>query len=661
MSLYVIDFDIKTSSKDCVKCTACCKRACCAKMREAPDCPKSCPLNDAAMMQLLVLLIEAGGDEPTASSVPAWVTAYWGREDTDWMYQTEPQNACLNEGGKCSWPRGKMLGGCSVINGMMYMRGHAADYDGWAVNGAAGWSWRDVFPYFLKSEDNRNIGSGISPQYHSKGGPLPVQRFRHAPQFAHDVVAAGIELGYPPTSDLNGESITGFTLAQALNDEGSRYSTARAYLRPAARRENLDVLLNAHVTRVLFAQWEKRATGVQYLRDGETKEVKATKEVILSAGTINSPQILLLSGVGPKEALEGLNIPVVHDLPGVGQNLHNHIGVSLDFTLEKEPDNAELNWATAMEYMLSRNGPMSSTGMSQLTGIVNSKLAGAGGRHPDVQFFFGGYYAGCGDETIHEEPDNPDRRHVTIAAIALQPRSRGYLTLRSAEPLDPPILQPNYFLEEHDMNVVMDAARIAFRLANTTILREKYGMTPTPGHGGDCGEVEDGLTDEFLKCLIRYQTAPENHQVGTCKMGPSSDPVAVVDVDLKVHGIEGLRVIDASIMPTVPTGNTAAPTIMVAERGSEFIVTRYQRSKTQQTLASRFGGVSDPSFGNQLTTQNGEGQTDSPDERWKPWEKNWHFGHPWQHKSNSGFQHDEQWHKKHSIPLSNQRYDHNSR
>ncbi|CAG9791473.1 unnamed protein product [Diatraea saccharalis] len=605
--------------------------------------------------QWKVLLLEAGGDEPTQSSVPAWVTAYWNRDDTDWMYHTEPQEkACLHDGGKCSWPRAKMLGGCSVINGMMYMRGHAADYDGWAINGAKGWSWFDVMPYFLKSEDNKQIGNGISGQYHSTGGPIPVQKFPYAPQFAHDVVSAAIELGYPPTTDLNGDTITGFTIAQTQNDNGSRYSTARAYIRPAAHRQNLHVLLNAHVTRIIINPASKKVTGVEYVKDGETKTVGIKKEAIVSAGTINTPQILMLSGIGPKDTLDKFNIPVVNNLPGVGQNLQNHVGVHLSFTLTKEPEVPELNWATAMDYMLQREGPLSATGLSQLTGIVNSRYAPAGGRQPDVQFFFGGYYASCstGDVTPLDA-ENEDKREVEISAISLQPRSRGYVSIQSVDPLQPPVMQPNYFLDEHELNVIVDAAKIAYKLANTTIMREKYGMIPTPGYGEECGNNTENPPDEFFKCLAMFYTAPENHQVGTCKMGPDSDPMAVVDTQLRVHGIQGLRVADASIMPNIITSNTAAPTVMIAERAAEFITTRYQQSKRRpDELGNRFGDDNAGQASNEGDNWNyfdyGSNEAKLTDgQRWKPWHKDWML---W-HKSPD---HNINWHTKQNVPLERQ-------
>ncbi|XP_045770259.1 glucose dehydrogenase [FAD, quinone]-like isoform X2 [Maniola jurtina] len=602
--------------------------------------------------QWKVLLIEAGGDEPIPSSVPAWVTAYWGRKDTDWDYSTVPQEkACLDSGGVCSWPRGRMLGGCSVINGMMYMRGNPTDYDGWAVNGATGWSWFEVLPYFLKSEDNREIGNGVSGQYHNIGGPLPVQRFNYAPRFAHDVVSAAIEMGYPPTSDLNGETGTGFTIAQTFNDNGSRYSTARAYLRPASKRENLHILLNAEGSRVIVDPATKKVTGVEYIKNGQKNVVGVNKEVVLSGGTINSPQILLLSGIGPRETLEQFNIPVIMDLPGVGQNLHNHVGVTLEFTLTKEPDVPELSWESAMEYMLKRQGPLSGTGLSQLTGKVNSRLAAAGGRNPDVQFFFGGYSASCGDGSVGDAEtlaDESNKRTVSVSAIALQPRSRGYLTLQSADPQQPPKLQPNYFLDEHELAVVVDAARIAYRLANTTILREKYGMQPTEGYGSECPGGGPNPTDEFFKCLTKLHTAPENHQAGTCKMGAADDPMAVVDPQLKVYGIDGLRVADASIMPTVVSGNTAGPVVMIGERAAEFVITKYQEQlrNLYGENASSLSSDSDYSASNDRWNNNDSGN-DKWDGRWKPWDKHWddsQWAKPYDHPS----QHVD-WHRKNNV------------
>ncbi|KAI5634038.1 GMC oxidoreductase domain-containing protein [Phthorimaea operculella] len=532
-----------------------------------------------------VLVLEAGGDEPPISSVPAMLTAYWTRNDTDWNYHTEPTDracrsngnegcywprakmfvaamltaywtrndtdwnyhteptdrACRSNGNEgCYWPRAKMFGGSATFNGMMYMRGHAADYDGWAINGAKGWSWAEVFPFFLMSEDNKQIGKLVSREHHNKGGPMPVQQFNYAPPLAHSVVAASIELGYPPTTDLNGDNVTGFTIAQTFNNHGSRYTTTRGYLRPNSHRKNLHVVFHAHVYKLIVDPVTKKVTGVEYLdlnNGNEKKKVKVTKEVILSGGTMNSPQILLLSGIGPRETLDKFNIPTIADLPGVGQNLHNHVGVDLSFVMTKSKDTPELNWGTAAQYLLSRTGPLSATGMSQVTGLANTKYAPAGGRHPDAQFFFRGADADCADGTMPDANSIEKHPVLGISVVNLQPKSRGYMTIRSIDPMVKPLFQPNYFLEERDVDVLVDAAKIAYALTNTSILQSKYGMIPNPDHGTECGDVNQ-ITDEFLKCMIKTHTAPENHQVGTCKMGDRSDPMAVVDTELKVHGVE---------------------------------------------------------------------------------------------------------------------------
>ncbi|XP_049879212.1 glucose dehydrogenase [FAD, quinone]-like [Pectinophora gossypiella] len=534
----------------------------------------------SANPQWKVLLLEAGGDEPTLSSVPAWVTAFWWRNDTDWNYYTEPQEkACQDkEDHKCYWPRAKMLGGCSAINGMMYMRGHPADYDGWAVNGAKGWSWSDVLPYFLMSEDNKQIGTLVSKEHHNRGGPMPVQQFRYAPPLAHDIVAAAIELGYPPTTDLNGDNITGFTIAQTFNNNGSRYTTARGYLRPVSHRQNLHVVFHSQVSKVVVDPLTKKVTGVDYidLRSGQEKTVKVTKEAIISAGPLNTPQVLQLSGIGAKATLDKYNITTIMDLPGVGQNLQNHVGVNLDFVLNNEAEINQLNWASAMTYLLLRDGPLSGTGVAQTTGIVNTKYAPASGQHPDIQLLFRGYSSDCSSGEMQDDALVETRRSFTsISVINLQPRSRGYITINTTDPLAPPVLQPNYFDDDMDVKTLSEGARIAYKLSNATILKTKYGIEVKPDFGSECGSSE-GLSDEYLSCLTRYHTAPENHQVGTAKMGPASDSMSVVDTELKVHGIEGLRVIDASIMPAVTTGNTAATVIMIGERGSHFIMTQYQ-------------------------------------------------------------------------------------
>ncbi|GBP60115.1 Glucose dehydrogenase [Eumeta japonica] len=333
------------------------------------------------VMSQSVLLLEAGGDEPTASTVPGFYRNYWNNPEVDWMYRTQPQeDVCIDQGDQgCMWPRGKMLGGTSVLNGMMYHRGHKADYDDWVrLYNATGWSWDEVRPFFDKSEDNKQMGTVVSEKDHGAGGqglkrylmskPSYLYiffQFKHQPKLIFDILDAVQEAGFPVVSDMNDPNADGgFAIAQAFNHNGSRYSTSRAFLRPASDRTNLDVTLRAHVSRLLFDG--DQVMGVEYLRGGETHVVQVTKEVILSAGALNTPQILLLSGIGPKETLKKHDIHVVADLANVGQNLRNHLGVNFYFIMEKDKNTRILDWSVATKYLLNREGIMSSTGITQV-------------------------------------------------------------------------------------------------------------------------------------------------------------------------------------------------------------------------------------------------------------------------------------------------------
>ncbi|XP_025829119.1 glucose dehydrogenase [FAD, quinone]-like, partial [Agrilus planipennis] len=307
-----------------------------------------------------VLLIEAGQDEPTGAQVPSMFLNYLGTE-LDWMYFTEPEKeACLNENEqRCYWPRGKVLGGTSVINGMMYIRGSRHDYDNWASLGCDGWSYNDVLPFFLKSEDNKQLDL-VDRGYHAEGGPVVISQFPYHPPLSRALVEAGGELGYP-NRDLNGQYHTGFAITQSTNINGTRQSTAKAFIRPYKSRNNLHILLNSTVTRILINKRSKSAYGVEVVSEGKKQSIFATKEVILSGGAVNSPQLLLLSGIGPREDLEQVGVPLVHHLPGVGRNLQNHVAHFLTFNIN-DTNTTPLNWATAMEYLLFRDGLMSGTG-----------------------------------------------------------------------------------------------------------------------------------------------------------------------------------------------------------------------------------------------------------------------------------------------------------
>ncbi|XP_060532982.1 glucose dehydrogenase [FAD, quinone] [Cylas formicarius] len=518
-----------------------------------------------------VLLIEAGNDEPTGTQVPSMFLNFIA-SDIDWGYQTEPEpQACLNENERrCYWPRGKVLGGTSVMNGMMYMRGSRKDYDDWAALGNVGWSYNEVLPYFLKSEDNKQINK-MDKGYHAQGGLLSVSQFPYHPPLSRAILKAAEELGNP-IRDLNGVYHTGFQIAQSTNHNGSRMSSSRAFLRPFRHRRNLHILMNATVSRVLINTTTKQAYGVEVLNAGTKQLIYATKEVILSGGAVNSPQILLLSGVGPRQDLEQVNVPVIHDLPGVGQNLQNHVAFFVVFNIN-DTNTAPLNWATAMEYLLFRDGLMSGTGISEVTGFINTKYNDPMLDHPDIQFFFGGFLANCARTgQVGERVDNGTRQIQIIPAV-LHPKSRGFIRLRDNNPLSHPLIYANYLTHPDDAKVLIEGIRFALRLAETKALR-RYGFqldkTPAPG----CENLTFG-SDNYWDCAVRRQTGPENHQAGSCKMGPKEDPLAVVNPALQVHGIDRLRVIDTSIMPKVTTGNTNAPAIMIGEKGSDMIKERW--------------------------------------------------------------------------------------
>ncbi|XP_012266950.1 glucose dehydrogenase [FAD, quinone] isoform X2 [Athalia rosae] len=512
-----------------------------------------------------VLLLEAGMDEPTGTQIPSFFFNFLG-SDIDWQYTTEPEDeACLNkEGKKCYWPRGKVLGGTSVMNGMMYMRGSRKDYDDWAKLGNPGWSYEDVLPFFMRSEDNLQVDE-MDSGYHATGGPLTVTRFPYHPPLSGAIMEAGKELGYP-VGDLNGRSHTGFAIAQTTSRNGSRLSTARAFLRPARGRRNLHVMLNSTVTRILFDN-DKVAVGVEFLYNGQLHRVNVDKEVIVSGGAVNSPQILLNSGIGPAEELRSVGVPVIHNLPGVGKNLHNHVAYSVGFTIN-DTDTTPLNWATAMEYLLFRDGLMSGTGISEATAMINTKYANPREDHPDIQLIFGGYLADCAETGMVGEKKGANRS-IYIIPTLLHPKSRGYLRLRSKDPLAKPMIFPKYLTAPEDVATLVEGIKFAIKLSETEALK-RYGFKLDKTPVKNCEHLKFGC-DAYWECAVKHDTAPENHQAGSCKMGPANDPLAVVDNELRVRGIRNVRVADTSIMPKVTSGNTNSPAIMIAEKAADMI------------------------------------------------------------------------------------------
>ncbi|XP_014219093.1 glucose dehydrogenase [FAD, quinone]-like [Copidosoma floridanum] len=526
-----------------------------------------------------VLLVEAGPDEPPGTDVPSMVAMFLGTE-IDWQYRTvNERTGCLSTGGSCSWPRGKNLGGTSSHNGMMYIRGHARDYDDWAALGNPGWTWKEVLPYFLCSENNTELPR-VGRKHHTQGGPLNVERFPWQPAITADILYAAAELGYPISEDLNGDRIVGFTVAQMTNRNGVRASSASAFLQPARTRGNLHVLLNATATKIIVEN--QRAAAVQYFKNGKFHLARATREIVVSGGAVGSPHLLLLSGIGPKEHLREKNVNVVKDLPGVGQNLQNHVSHTVSFTIN-EPNAYDLNWAVATEYIAFQRGPMTSTGLSQITGVLPSSFTTFD--HPDIQLYFGGYQAACATTgEVGALLDN-NKRSISISPTNLHPRSRGTLRLANNNPFVYPIITQNYLSHPIDIAILVQGIQVALSLANTTVLR-RYNISLTNPPIPACSRYPYA-SNEYWSCAVMQDTGPENHQAGSCKMGPPSDSWAVVDHELRVYGVKGLRVADTSIMPRVTSGNTAAPAMMIGERAAAFIKKDWGTKATQCSYFSK--------------------------------------------------------------------------
>ncbi|KAF5272033.1 hypothetical protein FQR65_LT05014 [Abscondita terminalis] len=529
-----------------------------------------------------VLLLEAGPDENELSDVPS-LSAYLQLSKLDWAYKIESTGrACLGmKNGRCNWPRGKVLGGSSVLNYMLYVRGNRRDYDLWESLGNPGWNYENVLKYFMKSEDNRNPYLQKTP-YHAKGGLLTVQESPWRTPLALAFVQAGRELGYP-IRDINGADQTGFMIAQGTIRRGSRCSTAKAFLRPVRLRKNLHIALNAHVTRLLIDPITMQAYGVEFFRHGRMHSVQARKEVILSAGAINSPQILMLSGIGPKEHLHQLKIPVLKDLR-VGENLQDHVAMGgLTFLVDKPISIVQDRFqafAMTMKYVVSGKGPMTTLGGVEGYAFVNTHF---GNRSwPDIQFHMAPAsinsdagrrvrkVLGLTDElynTVYKPIANRDS--WTVMPLLLRPRSRGWVKLRSKNPFHYPIINANYFDDDFDIKTLVEGAKMAVKISEAQSFKQ-FGSRIHRIKLPTCKHLEFG-SDEYWECHIRTISLTVYHPVGTCKMGPEWDPNAVVDPRLKVYGVKRLRVIDASIMPTIPSGNTNAPAIMVGEKGADLV------------------------------------------------------------------------------------------
>jgi len=491
-----------------------------------------------------VLLLEAGpADEAQEIHIPVTFSRLF-KSAIDWTYYTEEEPHLNNR--KLYWPRGKVLGGSSSINAMIYIRGNHYDYERWRDAGNEGWGYSAVLPYFKKAENQERGAS----EYHGVGGPLNVMDRPYTNPLSEAFIEAGVELGWPQRDDFNGATQEGFGNYQVTQRQGRRHSAAVGYLHPALGRSNLTVHTQALVTRILFEG--TRAIGIAYLKNGTEQQVRVNKEVILSGGAVNSPQILLLSGVGPADQLRALDIHVVADLPGVGGNLQDHPFVSVCntstqpislFDIEK-PENLQ-------EYLEHQRGPFTSN-VGEAGAFIRTRPDLP---EPDIQYHFAPvFYINHGLTPV-------EQHGYTIGPTLVTPQSRGHLALRSTDPTEHPAIHANYLASEADVQALVEGVKIARRLGQTKAFASFHDVETLPGP-----QVQ---SDKEITAYLRSTVETLYHPVGTCKMG--HDPLAVVDEQLRVHGIEGLRVIDASIMPTIINGNTNAPTIMIAEMAADML------------------------------------------------------------------------------------------
>jgi choline dehydrogenase len=491
---------------------------------------------------LKVLLLEAGGpDEHEDIHIPLSFGSLQ-KSPLDWAYVTTPQVHCNNR--VVEMPRGKVYGGSSSINAMIYQRGNPADYDGWAELGNEGWSWDEVLPYFKKSE-NQEQGES---EFHGVGGPLNVADLRDPNPLSLAFVEAGQEAGLPKNDDFNDGEQDGVGLYQVTQKDGMRHSAALAYLHPALKRDNLTAIPFAMVTRLTFEG--TRCTGAVYIKDDEEFTATASKEVIVCGGAFNSPQLLLLSGIGDKDKLEALNIELVKDLPGVGQNLQDHLMVGVSYhstqpiTLANADDKIEQE-----KFAYDRRG-MKTSNYAEAGGFVKLNPES---HAPELQFHFVPHI---------NYPNDPNAHGFGVTPGIVTTKSIGYLELQSTDPNDPPLIDPNYLGDEHDMNVLVEGVKLSRKIIHSSAFDKYRGEEYLPG--------ADVVTDDDIKAYIRENATNIFHPIGTCKMG--NDPMAVVNDRLQVHGVQGLRVADASIMPFIVNANTNAPCIMIGEKCAAMIL-----------------------------------------------------------------------------------------
>ena len=498
-----------------------------------------------------VLLLEAGPKDTNIwIHVPIGYGKLFKEKTVNWMYQTEPEPG-LN-GRQVFQPRGKVLGGSSSINGLLYVRGQHEDYDRWRQRGNVGWGYDDVLPYFKRAE-NQQRGADA---YHGSGGPLSVSDWRHDDPLSKAFVKAAVERGIPFNPDFNGAKQEGAGFFQTTTRSGRRASSAFSYLRPAKQRGNLSIETSALAQRILFEG--RRAKAVEYRQNGNLRTARARKEILVSSGAYNSPQLLQLSGVGPAELLKSHGINIVLDAPGVGNDLQDHMQVRIvmrsakPVTLNDVVNNPVRRVMAGARYALSRTGPLTvAAGTSGAFFKSNPRLA-----TPDIQIHFIPFSTDKMGEKLHPFSG------FTATVCQLRPESRGSLKIRSSDPSAPPEIRINYLATETDRAAFIDGIRILRNILAAPAMKPYTVNEVYPG--------SDKTGDEDLLDFCRNTGSTVYHPTSTCRMG--NDPLAVVDQRLRVRGIEGLRVVDASVMPDLMSGNTNAPTIMIAEKASDMIL-----------------------------------------------------------------------------------------
>lgn len=496
-----------------------------------------------------VVLVEAGGhDSHPLIHVPAGVGALIGHRHLDWNYATVPQQGAADR--SIALPRGRVLGGCTSTNGMVYFRGHPADYDEWSQLGCAGWSYRDVLPYFLRSESNARFAGAC----HGDDGPVRVTSYRRVNPLSLRFVEAARSLGHRIVDDFNEGDPSGFGLRQAMIDKGRRISSATAYLRPASNRRNLSILVDRLADRVLLDG--RRAVGIEVLCGERRERILAAREVILSAGSFGSPAILERSGIGDGARLRQLGTTLRHHLPEVGMNLQDHVVAPVQM-LTGAAMPYVVDWrvlprliANLAEYAVTRGGPLASN-VFEATGFVHTAHAGS---RPDIQLIF---------MPMHRAPGPvPRRRGYGVLVVLLRPQSRGEVHAASTDPRTAPIIDPRFLQHELDLPPLIEGVGTARRIFAHTAFAPLNASEWLPG--------ADVTTEAEIVRSMRASCATVHHPVGTCRMG--DDAGAVTDPQLRVNGLDALRVVDASIMPRIIGGNTAAPVYMIAEKASDMIL-----------------------------------------------------------------------------------------